>query len=310
MKGLELSKKYFYEYGLPVLEDDFSDILDKIAVGLSGSGSECFGFDDEVSKDHDFEPGFCIWIPGEDIIDRQRAFKLERAYAKLPSEFEGYKRSLVSPVGGSRHGVIRIDDYLKHKIGSSMPMDIMQWISLPSYALAETVNGEVWIDNYGEVSKIREELLNMPEDARLKRLAGQLFLMAQSGQYNYERCINHNEKAAAVLALNQFVNAALESIFLLNKVYMPYYKWSFRALKDLDRLSQLYDPLEFLLLGDSEDTNGKMFTIGELCNAIQNELRAQNITKMGCDDMEKHAYSVNDFIENNEIRNLGVLYAI
>jgi len=310
MKGLELSKNYFFEFGLPMLESEFPDILDKIAVGLSGSGSECFGFDDEVSTDHDFEPGFCIWIPGEDVIDRQRAFKLERAYSKLPNEYQGFKRPLISPVGGSRHGVIRIDEYLTSKVGSTLPLDIHQWISLPSYALAEAINGEIWIDNLGMVTNIRKELSTMPEDARLKRLAGQLFLMAQSGQYNFERCINHGEQCAAILALNQFVNATLESIFLLNKEYMPYYKWSFRALKQLDILTELYEPLEFLLLGDSSDLNGKLFTIGEVCNAIQNELRNQDITKMGCDDMEKHAYSVNDFIQNNEIRNLGILYAI
>jgi len=310
MKGLELSKNYFFEFGLPMLESEFPDILDKIAVGLSGSGSECFGFDDEVSTDHDFEPGFCIWIPGEDVIDRQRAFKLERAYSKLPNEYKGFKRPLISPVGGSRHGVMRIDEYLTSKVGSTLPLDIYQWISLPSYALAEAINGEIWIDNLGMVTNIRKELSTMPEDARLKRLAGQLFLMAQSGQYNFERCINHGEQCAAILALNQFVNATLESIFLLNKEYMPYYKWSFRALKQLDILTELYEPLEFLLLGDSSDLNGKLFTIGEVCNAIQNELRNQDITKMGCDDMEKHAYSVNDFIQNNEIRNLGILYAI
>ena len=62
MKGLELSKKYYLEFGKPMLERTFADPLPHIAVGLVGSGSECLGFDDEISTDHDFEPGFCIFI--------------------------------------------------------------------------------------------------------------------------------------------------------------------------------------------------------------------------------------------------------
>ena len=98
MKGIEISKAYFEEYGKPMLETDFSEALPYLCVGLVGSGSECFGFDDEVSRDHDFEPGFCIFIPGEDVLDRRTEFLLERAYAKLPKEFMGLKRGLVSPV--------------------------------------------------------------------------------------------------------------------------------------------------------------------------------------------------------------------
>ena len=99
MKGLELAKAYFTECGLPMLERDFPDVLPYLAAGLCGSGSECFGFDDEISTDHDFEPGFILFLPGEDVIDRRTAFLLERAYAKLPKEFMGCRRSLMQPAG-------------------------------------------------------------------------------------------------------------------------------------------------------------------------------------------------------------------
>ena len=71
MKGLELSKKFFYEYGKPML-DEFPDLLPYIAVGLVGSGSECYGYDDELSTDHDFSPEFCIFLHKITVKNAQR----------------------------------------------------------------------------------------------------------------------------------------------------------------------------------------------------------------------------------------------
>ena len=95
MNGLELSRAYYERFGRPMLEKDFPELLPYLAVGLFGKGSECFGWDDALSRDHDFEPGFCIFLPEEELVDRRREFQLERAYAKLPKEFEGVKRSLL-----------------------------------------------------------------------------------------------------------------------------------------------------------------------------------------------------------------------
>ncbi len=64
MKGLELAEKYYKEFGEGMLHEQFSGVLSQIAVGLIGSGSECMGYDDEISKDHDFEPGFTIASEG------------------------------------------------------------------------------------------------------------------------------------------------------------------------------------------------------------------------------------------------------
>ena len=50
MKGLELSERYYNTHGILMIEEKFSKYKDRIATGLVGDGSECFGFDDKMKK--------------------------------------------------------------------------------------------------------------------------------------------------------------------------------------------------------------------------------------------------------------------
>ena len=313
MKGLEISRAYFEEYGRDMLEKQFPQLLPYLAAGLCGSGSECFGYDDAVSTDHDFEPGFCLLLPGEDVVSRRDAFLLERAYAALPGEFMGLKRSLMGPVGGARKGVLRTAQFFQDRTGTpEREMTIGQWLAAPEYALAEAVNGEIFFDNFGEVTERRRVLAFYPEDVRRKKLAGHLLGMAQAGQYNYMRCIRHGEGAAAQLAAGEFVRSAISVIFLLNRRYQPYYKWSFRALRALPELSLLAELMEYLITTDNDGTmyEEKYTVIESIAADIIDELIRQDLTKANCGDLEKHAYSVNDGIGSGELRNLHILAGV
>ena len=313
MKGLELARKYYLEYGAQMISESFPELESVIAVGLVGSGSECLGYDDDISEDHDFEPGFCIFIPDENVIDSKTEFRLERAYAKLPKEFMGYTKSPTSPVGEKRHGVIRISDFLMRRVGSpSGDLSLVEWFSIPEHSLTEVVGGEIFRDDSGIFTDIRNRLSAMPCDVRLKKLAGHLLLMAQSGQYNYNRCISRGETGAAQLAVIEFVKSAMQVIFLLNNKYMPYYKWSFRALSELDKLSELTYSLEYLISSENGQENSvlKSDMIEDISGLIIEELKAQNLTEAICTDLEKHAYSVNDKIMDSDIRNKNIFYAV
>ena len=314
MKGSELAKAYFREYGLPMLEKDFPELLPYLAAGIVGSGSDRYGFDDELSQDHDFEPGFCLFLPGEDIVDRRQAFLLERAYAGLPKEFMGVLRPTLSPVGGNRNGVFRTADFYASAIGcSDGELSPVAWLTLPDYALAEAVNGEIWLDNYGEFTTIRERIRKMPEPFRLKRLAGNLLLMAQSGQYNFPRCLKRGETEAAQLACHEFVNAAMKVWFHLQKAYMPYYKWSFRRLRQLEGGEALAERLSFLLLADHREESvaeEKTESIESVAEEISEALRRENLIIVPGSNLERLAYAVNEQISDSNIRNLNILAGV
>ena len=313
MKGLELARAFYLECGAPMISRDFPELEGVLAIGLVGSGSECFGYDDCISEDHDFEAGFCIFLPDESIVDGHTAFLLERAYSKLPKEFMGYRRSALSPVGSNRHGVIRISDFLCEKTGSrDGRLGALDWFSLPEQSLLEIINGELFRDDSGYFSEIRRSLAYFPSDVRKKKLAGQLLLMGQSGQYNYRRCIARGESGGAALASVEFVKGAMSAIFLLNSAYMPYYKWSFHALKELPILSELTGELEWLISSPNspENSKEKQKTIEEICTLVADELREQSLSDYNGDELEGHAYSVNGKISDSNIRNLHILYGV
>lgn len=313
MQGLELSRAYFEAYGAPMLRAQFPDWADRLAVGLVGSGSECLGYDDAVSQDHDFEPGFCIFLPEEDVLDRKTAFQLERAYAKLPGEFQGFSRPKLSPVGGNRRGVIRLGDFLEARTGRrDGSLCLADWLHLPEQALAEVVGGALFWTGDGEFAAIRARLAHQPADVRRKKLAGRLLLMAQAGQYNYLRCVAHGEPAAAQLAVGEFVRHAIAAIFLLNERYLPYYKWQFRALRALPLLGGEAESFELLLTTDNSGqmVQAKADLMEQTATAVIGVLQDQGLTEAVCGDLERHAYSVNDQITDPDLRNAHVLLAV
>lgn len=102
MKGLELSRRYFEEVGRPVIRRDFGEFEGRIAAGLAGEGSEVLGFDDELSRDHDWGPSFCIWLTDEDY--QEFGGLLHLAYDRLSGDYLGFPPRKVSEGGGGRVG--------------------------------------------------------------------------------------------------------------------------------------------------------------------------------------------------------------
>ena len=238
MKGLDLCRQYYFDIGRPLLYEKFPEVMPRCAAGLVGDGSECLGYDDDISQDHDFGPGFCLWLTAEDF--RAYGAQIQEAYDSLPDGFLGYRRQ-VSARGGGRVGVMEIHSFYSRYIGQEQPpKDLMRWLYLPEDKLCQVSAGEVFEDPLGEFSAIREVLRKYyPEDVRIKKIAACAARMAQSGQYNYGRLMLRQDTVAASIALDEFLRNAMKMIWLFNKRYAPYYKWTWHGLNELKKAGEL-----------------------------------------------------------------------
>lgn len=262
ISGLKLARAFWTQVGKPMLSTKYPQYGSRIAVGLVGHGSECYGFDDAYSQDHDFGPRFCLWLSDEDYaaIGEQ----LQADYDALPRDFsidaQGHavfstNTSAIATDHGTpfpitpraqganrRDGVFRIGDFFESITGyRTAPAQTSphEWLMLDEATLAAATNGEVFADPTGQFSKTRQGFKDMPDDVRLALISKRLGMIAQAGQYNLPRSLKRGDGAAAWLSIHEFVNAASSLVFLINVPmvagYLPYYKWQFAALRKLSK---------------------------------------------------------------------------
>lgn len=308
MKGLELSRKYFEVYGRPMLEKEYRQYTGMIAAGLAGPGSECLRFDDEYSRDHDFGPGFCIWIP--ESCYSSIGESLQRSYDLLPADFEGYEISAYSPERKNRVGVHSTESFYRGLIGRpDAPQTNMEWLRIPDRFLAMAVNGEVFYDPSGIFSDIRRQLQNFyPEDVLKKKLAAKCAMMGQAGQYNYGRCIRRGMYETAGLSCSQFVMAALGAIYLLERTYMPFYKWVFRGAEEFQEWKETVEELKQVIrLSDIQDHAKKMLLIERICIQVRDALFQRGWSEGEDSFMQSHAEHIMERIKDPVLRSLPIM---
>lgn len=332
LSGLELSRAYYAQYGKPMLDACFPEHAAKMAIGLAGEGSECFGFDDALSADHDFGPRFCIWMTPDDYAAIGSA--AQAAYERLPRRFMNFQVQPAGAHGGRRSGVMTIADfYLRHTGATDANLSLMQWLRLPETGLAAATNGEVFHDPPGAFTAIRNVFLACyPEDVRIKKIAARAASMAQSGQYNYARCMRRADPVGARLALDEFLRSAVSMLFLLGRRYMPFYKWAYRAARALPLPPETAETLVALASGhidpsvwenpphavlntaEGPDITGGLNTadpnvrrVEQLCALVADIMRQQGITEGNEDFLVAHAERAMTRIQDAAIRSLHMM---
>lgn len=320
MNGLDLSEKYYWEVGRPVLKKEFPTYFSNITAGLMGDGSECLGYDDIISQDHDFGPSFCLWLNSEDF--KSIGAQMQNTYMQLPKTFRGFPARNTTPYGSDRIGVMEIHEFYSRYIGLEQPPhSLLRWLTLPEEKLAAVTAGKIFEDKKGIFTQIQAELRYYPEDVRLKKIAATAVRMAQSGQYNYSRCMQRNDTVAATFALNEFIKNTIVMIHLLNKRYTPYYKWMYRSLQNLPILKEI-SPLIQEVVETAHPKiawNGNspllrnpyrypaVQLIEKICSLISKELQQQELITKPKKNLGLYPQEIIEKIESSELKSLHVL---
>lgn len=227
--GLALSREYYETYGIPMIREQFAKYAGRIAVGLAGRGSDCFGYDDVLSRDHDWGPDFCMWVTDETYAEIGAA--LQNAYEALPAEFKGYRRA-PHVSGRNRRGVIKISEFYRSLVGAERYEEI-DWRNVSDASLAAAVNGEVFRDDEGIFTDYRNRLLTgYPEHIFYLKLAEAGAKYAQAAEYNFGRMLERGDEVTARMFVWDGIKEAMRLGLYLERRYPPHDKWLYRSLQE------------------------------------------------------------------------------
>lgn len=270
--NMERCEAFYNKYGAAMINQYFPEYEKRIAVGLVGEGSDCFGYDDDISMDHDYGVGFCMWLTDEDYakIGADLQAKYENLVAAKADEFvtihPGASFESENKQMDKRRGAMKIMDFYEQLLGIKLirenisagktddkksddvfvkKMALMSEQSLlitRDEDLATVTNGLVFKDELGVFTEIRDRLkAYYPYKIWLMKLAQTLHGFSQYAQVNYARMMARKDYVSANICVAKGMESAMQIAYMLNRKYAPYYKWLQKGLEKLDALKEIDD---------------------------------------------------------------------
>lgn len=273
VSGMELCRAYYETYGRAMIHEKFPEYEGRIAVGLAGEGSDCFGYDDETSRDHDWGPSFMMWV--SDQVYEEIGEQLQAAYAELPQTFLGYTYQ-ASRQGAGRRGVQTVRSFYGRLLGMEHLESIQKametenpglipYRQMEESALAAAVNGSVFRDDEGVFTQIRGMLKeHYPARLRYLRIAEAAARFCQYGQYNSARMLRRGDGLSSRMMLGRAAEEALKLVYYMEGQFPPHDKWLAEGVRRLGGYEELLRQLQTALESRGEEACRMMEQVGSL----------------------------------------------
>lgn len=117
VKGWDIARAFFLEWGLPELQRQFPALVDRVAGGKM-LGSDVLGADDAISRDHNWGPQFWLFLSDTDYTQFGQVLS-ERLNAAAPNPWRGYR---LAGAGDKAVIVMSIPVFLKGLTGLEAPL--------------------------------------------------------------------------------------------------------------------------------------------------------------------------------------------
>lgn len=257
--GLELSRRFYWEAVRPLLDKHFPALPH--AAGLIGSGSEVLGFDTARSRDHNWYPTVLLFLP-ENLADSQASI-VEMLANHLPHVFLDYPVDALPVPGDPREFVMQLvrSGPVSHKVTPltlrrfirrqlnwdiDTPLEPVDWLTFPSQALRSVTAGEIYYDNVGEATALRQQLAWYPQDVWLYMLACGWQRIGQEEPF-VGRAGEVGDEIGSALIAGRLARDIMNLCFLMEKQYAPYPKWFGTAFQRLACAQELTPVLQRVL---------------------------------------------------------------
>jgi hypothetical protein len=244
VRGIELSRRFYFEAVRPILDRRFSRL--EHAAALIGSGSEVLGYDDELSTDHHWGPRVLLFLdepdaPGE--LDDTLARELPKDFAGIPTNFgppdeDGVRLLAAIDEGPVAHRVevFALRDFLRDHLGRDPRegFSAADWLAAPTQQLLQVTAGAVFVDEPGELSRVRGLLAWYPHDVWLLAMAGHWSRIGELEHF-VGRTGSTGDELGSRLITASLVRDLMRLALLQERRYAPYPKWLGRAYAELGR---------------------------------------------------------------------------
>jgi hypothetical protein len=257
LQGIELSRRFYTDIVAPWLGSVAPELQHSAA--LIGYGSELLGFDDEMSKDHNWGPRVHLYV-SPDTFSRY-AHRLVREFsAAAPTEFEGepigWRNRPHPPANGTEaagaveHGleVHTLEGALESLLAVRSVEDLppQLWLGFAEQRLLAFTAGAVFRDDDGRLTAARSRLAYFPDDIWLYKIACQWRRISEEQAFVGRAGQAGDDLGSRVVAA-RLARDVMQMAFLLSRTYAPYAKWFGTAFSRLTLAQELSPHLDLAL---------------------------------------------------------------
>lgn len=220
--GIALSRDYFFDVVSPILARRFPQL--PYSAGRLGSGSDVLGFDDAVSRDHDWGLRLSLFVPDDVISEVDQ--ELERL---LPQRFQGLpiRFAFTGQTAPGHHvEVTSVPEFLHERLGFDPRAGVSarDWLSLSGQAALEVVAGPIFAETSDELASARRALEWYPDDVWRYVLACDWIRVEQELPLMGRAADVDDDTGSRIIAA-RLVHHVMHMAFMVERRWPPYSKW-------------------------------------------------------------------------------------